>query len=100
MMMTRRYVTLSKWLTANSMPPPLLPSVCGYAPLARDVLKALKSGWGDEKPVPPRPPTGAAGARAGAASHTLGADGKTAAADAARAARKPDPIDDADSPAR
>lgn len=116
--MIRRHVRLGKWLKANGMPPPLLPMVCGYAPLASDVLKALKGGWGDEKQPPlPKPPTtvvaGGDGKRASAAgpaprdetavapaAPSKGSKAKVASAGASRAARNPGIVDDVDSPVR
>lgn len=36
---------LSKWLRENGFPPPMLPMVCGYAPLTENVLNILKQRW-------------------------------------------------------
>ena len=112
-----RHVTLSKWLRANDMPPPLLPLVCGYAPLASNVLKALQGGWGEEKQPAANPPevvVVGSGERAGAAKDQAledeaavataavgkGLRSKVSPADAAVAARNPDVMDDAGGPAR
>lgn len=43
-----RHVKLSKWLRDNEFPPPMLPMVCGYAPLAEDVLKIITQDWDAE----------------------------------------------------
>lgn len=116
-------MTLSKWLKANGMPPPLLPLVCGYAPLASDILGALQGGWGGgESPLSPGPPAmvaaGGDGGSAGAAGSApedktavvptgvgpaaagRGSNSKMAAANAARAARNSDLVNDADNTVR
>lgn len=87
--------------------------MCGYAPLASDIVKALQRGWGDEEPPPPKLPTTVAGGNdegAGAADPALedgaavepaapgmGSNSMIASADGVRSAEV---IDDADSPAR
>lgn len=111
----RSHVKLSKWLKGNGMPPPLLPMVCGYTPLASDILQALQEGWGGkEPPAPPRPPAavaGGSGERAGEAGPALETEAAIKAAAARRRFRsriapasgpvsKQEVIDDADSPAR
>ncbi|CAM9836664.1 unnamed protein product [Scytosiphon promiscuus] len=54
------HVKLSKWLKANGLPPPLLPVVCGYSPLASGILKILQDGWTGDDTLRP-PPSAAAG---------------------------------------
>eukprot|EP00904_Undaria_pinnatifida_P000080 jgi/Undpi1/10072/HiC_scaffold_28.g12526.m1 len=44
------HIQLSRWLKANRLPPPMLPMVCGYAPLASEILKAIKERWEVENP--------------------------------------------------
>ncbi len=112
-----RYLDLSKWLKAQGMPPPLLPVVCGYSPLASDILKVLKGGWGGGDPTPKDPDAAARGegGRAGGAAAVAGSPaareppppaagggggpkGGVAAAGAAGVAQREEIIDDPDSP--
>lgn len=41
---------LSKWLRENGFPPPMLPMVCGYAPLTENVLNTIKQRWDIQHP--------------------------------------------------
>lgn len=101
---TFSHVELSKWLKARGMPPPLLPVVCGYSPLASDILKALEGGWGGGKPPPNNPDAvtaaaGGGGEPAGEAPVAAArGTSRIVAAGAAGAARREEIIDDADSP--
>lgn len=42
---------LSRWLKDRGLPPPILPMVCGYAPLASNILGVIKIRWEAEQAV-------------------------------------------------
>ncbi|CAN0198621.1 unnamed protein product, partial [Ectocarpus sp. 6 AP-2014] len=72
------HVKLSRWLTANGMPPPLLPMVCGYSPLASNILDVLPL-ESVGKGLPPLPPSAAAAAAEAAEAGTRSDGGSTGA---------------------